>query len=77
VQTPKPTPSSFAREAYFGVTAVRFANKDGASRYGRYRIVPEPGVGLLPDAAVAARSVKSCSMNSRRELRKGRPRFAS
>ena len=30
VQTPKPSPSSFAREAYFGVTALRFLNKDGA-----------------------------------------------
>src|SRR6266487_1941596 len=27
---PKPSPSSFAKEAYFGVTALRFINKDGA-----------------------------------------------
>src|SRR5262249_19657622 len=33
VQTPKPSPSSFARESYFGVTALRFTNKDGVSRY--------------------------------------------
>ena len=26
VQTPKPAPSSFARESYFGVTAMRFTN---------------------------------------------------
>src|SRR5271170_4400381 len=37
VQTPKPAPSSFARESYFGITAMRFINKDGASRFGRYR----------------------------------------
>jgi catalase len=56
VQAPKPSPSSFAREAYFGVTAMRFTNKDGVSRYGRYRIVPEAGIEHLPDAVAAARS---------------------
>jgi len=29
VQTPKLSPSSFARESYFGVTAMRFTNSDG------------------------------------------------
>jgi catalase len=47
VQAPKPSPSSFAKETYFGVTAMRFINKDGASRYGRYRIVPDAGVEHL------------------------------
>jgi len=56
VQTPKPAPSSFARESYFGVTAMHFTNKDGVSRYGRYRIVPEAGNDHLDDAAVAAKS---------------------
>src|SRR6266700_7616509 len=54
VQKPKPTPSSFARESYFGVTAMRFTNKDGLSRFGRYRIVPEAGNERLSDAAAAA-----------------------
>jgi catalase len=56
VQTPKPAPSSFARESYFGVTAMHFTNKDSVSRYGRYRIVPEAGNDHLNDAAVAAKS---------------------
>jgi catalase len=56
VQAPKPAPSSFAREAFFGILAVRFVNKDGASRYVRYRIVPEAGVDHLTDAALATRS---------------------
>ena len=55
VQTPKPSPSSFARETYFGVTAMRFTNKDGVSRYGRYRIVPDAGNDFLDDAAAAAK----------------------
>lgn len=47
VQTPKPMPASFAKEKYFGVTAMRFINDDGDSRYGRYRILPESGVEHL------------------------------
>jgi catalase len=55
VQTPKPPPSSFARETYFGLTAVRFISQDGVSRHGRYRILPEAGNEHLDAAAVAAR----------------------
>jgi catalase len=55
VQTPKPAPSSFARESYFGITAMRFTNKDGLSRYVRYRIVPEAGTEHLSDSAAAAK----------------------
>ncbi len=47
VQTPKPAPSSFARETYFGVTAMRFVNRDGVGRYGRYRITPDAGTEHL------------------------------
>jgi catalase len=53
VQQPKPAPSSFARESFFGVTAMRFTNNDGVSRYGRYRIVPEAGRDHLTDAVAA------------------------
>ena len=56
VQTPKPAPSSFARESYFGVTAMRFTNGDGVSRYGRYRLVPKAGNDHLNDADAAKRS---------------------
>jgi catalase len=56
VQMPKPAPSSFAREQFFGITAMRFTNKDGVSRYGRYQIVPEAGVDHLSAEAAAAKS---------------------
>lgn len=56
VQLPKPAPSSFAREVFYGITALRFTNKDGQSRYGRFRIVPAAGVDHLSAAAVAAKS---------------------
>ena len=48
-QAPKPCPASFATEAFFGVTAFRFINRDGMARYGRYRIVPQAGLQHLDD----------------------------
>lgn len=53
VQAPKPFPSSFARETYFGVTAFAFTNSVGQERFGRYRIVPEQGNDYLSDGAVS------------------------
>jgi catalase len=55
VQLPKPAPSSFARESYFGLTAMRFLDERGAARYGRYRILPEEGNDHLDEAAAAAK----------------------
>ena len=55
VQTPKPSPSSFAKEAYFGVTAFRFTAKDGVARHGRYRITPAAGIEHLDAAAAKAK----------------------
>ncbi len=55
VQTPKPPPSSFASESYYGLTAVRFLSKDGAEHYGRYRILPEEGNHYLDPADVAGK----------------------
>jgi catalase len=48
---PRPIPSSFAREKYFGISAFRFTNRDGVTRHGRYHIIPEAGVEALDDAA--------------------------
>ncbi|HKM58894.1 MAG TPA: catalase family peroxidase [Chthoniobacterales bacterium] len=50
IQTPKPSPSSFARETYYGVTAFKFTNKERVSHFGRYRIIPEAGNDHLDDA---------------------------
>jgi catalase len=57
VQSPKPNPSSFAREAYFGVTAFRFTNQQGITRHGRYRILPEAGIEHLDEMAAKAKDV--------------------
>jgi catalase len=54
-QTPKPSPASFAKEAYFGVTAFRFINQYGVARYGRYRIMPGAGIEHLDDATAKSK----------------------
>jgi catalase len=55
VQTPKPAPTSFARETYFGVTAMEFFNAENASRFGRYQIVPVEGNEFVDAEALKAR----------------------
>ncbi len=56
VQIPKPIPTSFATESYFAVSAFRFDNNSGGSRYGRYRILPAAGNKYLDDASAAAQN---------------------
>ena len=75
VQTPKPAPSSFARESYFGVTAMHFTNKDGVSRYGRYRIIPEAGNDHLDDATAAGKSANYLFDELTERIAKGPIRF--
>jgi len=55
VQAPKPIPTSFAREAFFAVSAFKFTNAHGSSRFGRYRIRPLAGTDHLDDAGAASR----------------------
>jgi len=52
VQAPKPAPSSYAREAYFGVTAFKLVDANGKGTFTRYQIVPELGVETLDAAAL-------------------------
>ncbi len=53
VQTPKPFPSSLARQTYYGVTAYAFTNAAGQTRFGRYRVVPELGNDYLTPETVS------------------------
>lgn len=54
VLSPKPIPTSFARESFFAVSAFKFTNSAGVSRFGRYRILPAAGNDHLDAAAAAA-----------------------
>jgi catalase len=75
VKTPKPTPASFATETYFGVTAMRFTNKDGASRYGRYRIVPEAGAKHLSAEEAKTKETDFLFNEIQQRLESGPARF--
>jgi len=54
VQMPKPIPTSFARESYFGVTAHKFIDASGTSRHVRYRILPDAGNEYVDAEGAAA-----------------------
>jgi catalase len=56
VQTPKPIPTSFAKESFFSVSAYKFTNGAGVSKFGRYRIVPQDGNEYLDGSAAAKKS---------------------
>jgi catalase len=55
VQAITPLPVSFAKEKYFGLTAMKFTNKDGVSKFGRYTMVPEAEVEHLSAEDAAAK----------------------
>ena len=71
VQIPKPFPASFAREAFFGVSAHRFTNESQVSRYGRYRIRPADGTEYLTVEAAAAKSPDYLFEDIKDRLEKG------
>jgi catalase len=56
VETPKPIPTSFAREAFFAVTSFKFTNTRSVSRHGRFRIRPAAGTEYLSNEEAAAKS---------------------
>jgi catalase len=56
IETPKPIPTSFAREAFYAVTSFKFTNAKGISRHGRFRIRPEAGTEYLSNEQAAAKS---------------------
>jgi catalase len=76
VEAPKPIPSSFAKESFFAVTAFRFTNPEGRSRYGRFRIRPEAGNDHLSAADAAGRSANFLFDEIAQRLAGGPVRFA-
>jgi catalase len=75
VQTPKPIPTSFARESFFAISAFRFTNAQGVSRYGRYRILPVAGNQYLDEAGVAAKTPNFLFDEIEERLAKGPVQF--
>ncbi|KAL2038894.1 hypothetical protein N7G274_008416 [Stereocaulon virgatum] len=56
VRAEKAAPSSFAREAFYGVNAFRFVDGEGRETVFRYRIVPTLGEEHLDEEGLKARS---------------------
>ena len=52
-RAPRSIPTSYAAQPYFAITAFKFMNADGQSRFGRFRLRPESTEApLTPDQAV-------------------------
>ena len=75
VQTPKPIPTSFAKESFFAVSAFKFTNAEGVSRYGRYRMLPVAGNEYLDEAGAAARTPDFLFDEIKERVMKGPAKF--
>ncbi|MBX9628832.1 MAG: catalase family peroxidase [Gemmataceae bacterium] len=75
VEAPKPIPSSYARQAFFAVTAFKFTNAAGAGRFGRFRLVPGAGTEYLTAEQAAARPTDFLAAELSERLATGPVRF--
>jgi catalase len=71
VEAPKPIPSSYARQPYFAITAFRFTNADGKSRFGRFRIRPEAGSEYLTPEKAAKKTADFLTAELSERLARG------
>jgi catalase len=75
VENPKPIPTSFARQAYFAITAFKFTNAAGQSRFGRFRLHPEAGIEFLTAEQAATKTADFLSAELSEHLASGPARF--
>ena len=75
VQAPKPIPTSFARESFYAVSAFKFTSAHGASRFGRYRILPVVGNEYLDEAGAAAKGADFLFEEIKQRVPRGPVRF--
>jgi catalase len=75
VEAPKPIPTSFARQAYFAITAFEFTNAAGQSRFGRFRIRPEAGTEFLTPEQAATKTTDFLAAELSERLASGPARF--
>jgi catalase len=74
-EAPKPIPSSYARQAFFAVTAFKFTNGAGQSKFGRFRLAPEAGTEFLTEAALAGRTTDFLAAEMSSRLTRGPVKF--
>ena len=69
-KAPRPVAVSYGTQSFFGVNAFKFTNAQGASHFGRYRIVPESGPAYVSDEEAAKRPPNALADNLRASLEK-------
>jgi catalase len=72
--TPLP-PVSFANETFFSVNAVRFVNKEGVAKFGRYQVRPVLGQKLVAKQDVPKLAPDFLFADLRERLAKGPVEF--
>jgi catalase len=75
VEAPKPIPTSYARQAYFAITAFKFTNAAGQSRFGRFRLRPDAGTEFLTPEQAAKKTADFLTAELSERLAKGPVRF--
>ncbi len=75
VEAPKPIPTSYARQAYFAVTAFKFTNATGQSRHGRFRLQPEAGTEFLTPEQAAKKTADFLAVEMSERLARAPVRF--
>jgi catalase len=75
VEAPKPIPTSYARQAYFAITAFKFTNSSGESRFGRFRFHPEAGIDLLTSEQAASKTTDFLAAEMSQRLDKEPAKF--
>jgi catalase len=68
-------PTSFARQQYYAVTAFKFTNAEGQSRFGRFRLRPEAGTDYLAPEQAAKKTADFLVAEMSERLAKGPARF--
>jgi catalase len=75
VEAAKPIPASFARQNYFAITAFKFTNSAGQSRFGRFRILPEAGTEFLTAERAAKQTADFLGVELSERLARGPAKF--
>lgn len=76
VQAPKPTPKSFATEAYFGVNAFKLVDDHGKESYVRYHIAPDAGLQTYEVTELEGKSADFLHDEIRERLKAGPAAFS-
>jgi catalase len=75
VEAPKAIPTSYVRQAYFAITAFKFTNSAGQSRFGRFRFRPEAGIELLTAEQLTRKTADFLAVELSQRLAKGPAAF--